>query len=280
MKPYQTSITNGIENFLCPMEHLRVTQADNMGTHLGTYATDSAGKDAGRDPVYMPFTGILKAIDTVSNGNAIVLQSVNKVRGAKGQIGYAKMMVIHDNDPTGWVIGKIYPQGVQIALEGTAGNANGNHAHIEVGFGEYTHMYDRNEHEVYHMPDNLPIEDVCFADDTIISGLGAENWNWKYTKDIVDTSNNSGSVLNGIPSDFVYERATFICDVDKINIRRAPSLSGELTGDWYEKGMAVGYDGYIKREGYVWISYIGSDNTRRWVAVREIDTQRAYGIFK
>lgn len=80
------------------------------------------------------------------------------------------------------------------------------------------------------------------------------------------------AVLNSIPSDFVYEKATFICSVDKLNIRRLPSLKGQLTGDWYKKGMSFNHDGYVKRDGYVWCSYIGGDNTRRWVAVREINT--------
>lgn len=280
MKPNQKSITNNIENFLCPMEYLRVTQADNMGTHKGTYATDSAGKDTGRDPVYMPFTGVLKVIDSTANGNAIVLQSVNKVRFANGQIDIARLMIIHDNDRTGWVVGKTYPQGTRIAMEGTAGNASGNHAHIEVGTGVYSHIYDKNNYGVYHMPGNMPIEQACFADNTIISGLGSENWAWKYTKDIVITPNNGVSVLNSIPTDFVNERATFICDVDKINIRRSPSLNGQLTGDWYEKNMSVAYDGFVKREGYVWISWIGKDTTRRWMAVREIKSNKAYGRFK
>ena len=91
----------------------------------------------------------------------------------------------------------------------------------------------------------------------------------------------TGAVLNSKPSDFVYETATFTVTVDKIKIRKAPSLSGQDTGMTYNKGMSVIYDGYVKREGYVWISWIsGSTRERRWMAVRETKTNKAYGTFR
>ena len=92
----------------------------------------------------------------------------------------------------------------------------------------------------------------------------------------------SKTVLNSKPSDWVGETATFTCTADKINIRKAPSTKGKLTGDWYEKGMSVRYDGYVKREGYVWISWIGKDGTRRWMAAGTLKNgvrDKSYGTF-
>lgn len=90
-------------------------------------------------------------------------------------------------------------------------------------------------------------------------------------------------VENGIPSDFISESATFT-STTTINIRRAPSLKGALTGDRYDKGMSFHYDGYVKREGYLWCSYIGKDGSRRWVAVGELNSKginiNPYGTFK
>lgn len=74
------------------------------------------------------------------------------------------------------------------------------------------------------------------------------------------------TVLNSIPSDFHRENATFHVTVDKIKIRQAPSIAGKDTGLTYNKGMAVNYDGYVVREGYIWISWIGQSGTRRWMA--------------
>lgn len=85
-----------------------------------------------------------------------------------------------------------------------------------------------------------------------------------------------------LPFDAECETETFTCIVDKINIRKAPSTKGKLTGDWYEKGMSVRYDGYVKREGYVWISWIGKDGTRRWMAAGTLKNgvrDKSYGTF-
>lgn len=280
MRQYQTSVRGGYEDILCPMEVLNVTQGDNMGTHKGTYAADLAGSDTGRDLFYAPFSVVCKAIDE-KNGNAVWWESLNKVRFADGTIDFATIMTIHDNNLSGIYIGATYAQGTQIAQEGMAGYATGNHIHFEIAKGTYDHMYDRNEYGVYHLPGNMPMEKACFGDDTIMRGY-ASRWTWTYTGDasVSTPSNNGSAVLNEIPSDFVSENAVFTSTVDKINIRRAPSLAGELTGDWYENGMSFRYDGYVKRDGYVWCSYIGSDDTRRWVAVRKISDNNAFGTFK
>ena len=80
-------------------------------------------------------------------------------------------------------------------------------------------------------------------------------------------SSPATNILNVIPNDFRYEKATFTVNVDEIKIRRSPSLSGADTGLVYKKGMSVVYDGYVVREGYIWISWISSsDKTRRWMA--------------
>lgn len=94
----------------------------------------------------------------------------------------------------------------------------------------------------------------------------------------------SPTVMNYIPSDFVRESATFYPSTT-IKIRRAPSLRGEDTGLVYKRGMSVNYDGYVRREGYVWISWIGQfDKTRRWMACGELNRAgvnvKPYGTFK
>lgn len=81
-------------------------------------------------------------------------------------------------------------------------------------------------------------------------------------------SSPATNILNEIPSDFRYEKATFTVTADTpIKIRRSPSTKGADTGKVYKKGMSVNYDGYVNREGYTWISWISqTDGTRRWMA--------------
>lgn len=70
-----------------------------------------------------------------------------------------------------------------------------------------------------------------------------------------------------------------------IKIRKAPSLSGVDTGLYYKQGMHVNYDGYVKREGCCWISWISaSTGERRWMACGELNQNgyntSPYGVFK
>ncbi|MGL4754237.1 MAG: hypothetical protein ACRCXB_17840 [Aeromonadaceae bacterium] len=186
MKKGQTSVRDGIEDILFPMETCNITQGDMVGTHKGAYATDLAGRDTGRDYAYFPFSAksvYLAPKDKVSvEGNAVVWESLNKVRFADGTIDYCCILVIHDNDPSGFEVGKQYKQGQQMAQEGTAGKATGNHLHIEFARGKYTGKpYVKNSYGVYMLPGNRPIEKCTFMDDTqIIQGKA----DWKYLKDV------------------------------------------------------------------------------------------------
>lgn len=286
MNQGQTSKRNGVQDILFPMQCMNITQGNNGATsHRGVNALDLAGKDTGRDLFYAPFDVV--CMDTGNKdveGNAVFWQSQNKVRFADGTIDYATIMVLHDDNLNGIYVGAKYTQGTQIGQEGSAGNATGNHNHFEIAKGKYDHKYDINSYGIYHLPNSISADKCCFIDNTTIINNNCMNWKKLSDVSVEDKPKpqtpSNDEVLNSIPSDFVYEKATFICSVDKLNIRRAPSLKGQLTGDWYKKGMSFNYDGYVKRDDYVWCSYIGGDNTRRWVAVREINTNKPYGAFK
>lgn len=190
MKKGQTSLLNGIENILFPMEYCRITQGDMVGTHKGAYAVDLAGKDEGRDVAYFPFSARSVYLgNTNPEGNAVIWQSLNPVRFADGTVDYCCMLIVHDNDPTGFQVGRQYKQGQQMAQEGTAGKASGNHLHVEVAKGKYTgKAYIQNSFGVYMLPNGIPIEKACFMDDTTILAGKAD---WKYTKDIADNASVS-----------------------------------------------------------------------------------------
>lgn len=106
-----------------------------------------------------------------------------------------------------------------------------------------------------------------------------------YKKEPAKTQ-STGSVMNYIPSDFVYENATFTVTVNEgIYIMEAPSLYAKNTNITYDRGESVIYDGYVKREGYVWISWVSaSTGTRRWMAAGELNSAGVnttpYGTFK
>lgn len=93
-------------------------------------------------------------------------------------------------------------------------------------------------------------------------------------------------VVNYVPSDFRYESATFTVSADTpIIIRCAPSTKGKETGYQYVTGNSVVYDGYVVREGCVWISWISTnDGTRRWMSCGRANAQgknvEPWGTFK
>ena len=102
-------------------------------------------------------------------------------------------------------------------------------------------------------------------------------------KAMILSNEKSENVLNEIPNDFIKEFGTFYPNCT-IKIREAPSQKGNDTGLYYTNGMHVQYDGYVKRDGYVWISWIGTDGKRRWMAGGELNSKcinvGPYGLFK
>lgn len=97
------------------------------------------------------------------------------------------------------------------------------------------------------------------------------------------TATSTPTVLNSIPSDFVKESATFYPNTT-LKIRKAPTESGIDTGLVYTSGMSVKYDGYVKREGFVWISWISaSTGERRWMKAGVLNSKgyntNPYGRF-
>lgn len=179
MLPNQKSRRGGIQDILIPMEYFRCFQGDFEGNHP-SFACDMSGKDAGQDPFFAPVDVVCKSTDP-KGGNVVWWESKEKVRFADGTIDYMTIMVIHDNDLTGIYPGVSYPQGHQIAKEGTAGFANGNHIHLEIAKGKFVAQYTHNA-KGYFLPNGMAIEKACFADGTTF--LTSSNWNWKYTKDV------------------------------------------------------------------------------------------------
>lgn len=138
-----------MQNAKFPMEILRVTQGygysvDGVGaysySHSKTYALDLGGRDGNKDWLYAPFDCVVKRI--YGNYNAVWFESTDKVMCADGIARILVMMCIHmnnsDKNSLGLYVGKRLAQGARCYREGTAGNASGNHVHMEIGQGPFT----------------------------------------------------------------------------------------------------------------------------------------------
>lgn len=80
----------------------------------------------------------------------------------------------------------------------------------------------------------------------------------------------------------IKENGTFKVTVNKLNVRELPTTKSKTVAQ-YVKGETIYYDGYIKNDGYVWISYIGKSGNRRYVATGNIKSNGlndyAFGSF-
>ena len=107
--------------------------------------------------------------------------------------------------------------------------------------------------------------------------LTEETHNYTYMSPIVFLRpKNQENIKEG---ERIAQIGTFTSSVDNLNVRRSPSLSGQVVAQ-YNKGESVKYDSYIDSEGYRWISYIGKSGNRNYVARRKLDNSEIFGTCK
>ncbi|HEO7013343.1 TPA: glucosaminidase domain-containing protein [Streptococcus agalactiae] len=70
--------------------------------------------------------------------------------------------------------------------------------------------------------------------------------------------------------DLIREKGTFTVGEASINVRRSPSLKGEIVAT-YKKGESVTYDSKGSANGYRWISYVGGSGKRNYMAIGQTD---------
>lgn len=123
------------EYAMFPMDYLQITQTSHEGSHLCNWAIDLGGQDRGIDDFYAPFT--LRIVRIQEGYNIVWGQSVEKVHLANGGLDYVTVLLEHDDSIEGLYVGQVVQQGEVFYQEGMAGNATGNHVHVEFGLGPY-----------------------------------------------------------------------------------------------------------------------------------------------
>lgn len=243
----QKSVTNGIENFLCPFTDMYISQGSNGSySHKGIMANDVRGKVAGvKYPYYAPCT--CKCLKTYSETGQVMWQSLAKVRFANGRINYATFMTAHD-DSMDAKIGQIVKQGDQLGNMGRKGfsNITGVHCHIEVSQSSDT-SWIKNKYGNYHFNHEYDLDDCYFVDNTnIINGMGG---NWKNTNQVPVLENVSREKVDQILH--IGSKVKFD-GIFKVDIIKKP-ISTNLFGN--TKLTGVSYNDYYKERAkdYHWI---------------------------
>lgn len=164
-----------------PMKYLNVTQGYGTGTHKGTFALDLAGKDTGIDNVAAPFDAVVKKI--WNNGHTVWLQSTSKVLYADGRVDYATMSFTHDNSIATLFVGQKIKRGQVFYQEGKAGNATGNHVHMEAGRGKFVGTgWHLNTYGYWTINNPYPLHRLLWLPaGTVVKKSGG--YKWKKTTD-------------------------------------------------------------------------------------------------
>ena len=248
--------SDNIQYAMYPNPVMNITQSINGPySHRGTNAIDDAQANTGISNGYAPCDMVCVATDYV-NGNAMFWQSVNPVRTRNYGVTHIYMMVIHDNTANAYK-GMTIAQGQQLFSEGTAGNATGNHNHIEVGIGQFKGMYVLNAYGVYMMPGNVNPASVLFVDDTQIINGGGLNWT------TIPKTPTQPSESDLTPEDGI---ATMTVDAvqARLNGPNGSVVRKYNTGDkirYYWKWVGNGHRYIVWKEGtnYIYLAVSGSE---------------------
>lgn len=185
MKAGQKSVTNGVENYLCPFTRMYISQgAGGSYSHAGTMANDVTNGNGARAPYYAGCTLKLVWRD-VSNGQGW-WKNTKTVRLADGTIckpNELNIMTAHD-ETFNATIGLVVPQGNQLGNMGRKSSAaiqiTGVHCHIEHGIGANA-KWIKNKYGIYCFDKEKDTDSCYFCDNTQI--LNMHTANWKYLKD-------------------------------------------------------------------------------------------------
>nr|DAP05137.1 MAG TPA: Morphogenesis protein 1 hydrolase [Caudoviricetes sp.] len=266
MQPNKTYVaSDGYEYFMCPMTEFKITQVENVGTHLGTKAVDFASGTAGyRAPYYAPAT--VKCIKTIPSYGEATWQTVNKVHCPNGYFGIVTFETVHDNTFNAYV-GMVIKQGQQLGNMGDAGRASGVHLHIEFTQSANGNMA-YNSYGIYTFTATESyVDDTFYVDDTNVITPMAGNWR--------KCNADSGSTTSGYdPSQLIQEDgiAHFTNDTPIICHRDSPT--GPKFGS-YVKGETQRYTEKWVGNGHRYISWLyeNDPSIRCFVAVSGSEVQ-------
>ena len=266
MQPNKTYVaSDGYEYFMCPMTEFKITQVENVGTHLGTKAVDFASGTAGyRAPYYAPAT--VKCIKTIPSYGEATWQTVNKVHCPNGYFGIVTFETVHDNTFNAYV-DMVIKQGQQLGNMGDAGRASGVHLHIEFTQSANGNMA-YNSYGIYTFTATESyVDDTFYVDDTNIITPMAGNWR--------KCNAGSGSTTSGYdPSQLIQEDgiAHFTNDTPIICHRDSPT--GPKFGS-YVKGETQRYTEKWVGNGHRYISWLyeNDPSIRCFVAVSGSEVQ-------
>lgn len=269
--------SDGYEYFMCPFTEFKVTQGENVGTHLGTRAVDFASGTAGyRAPYYAPATVV--CVMTVPSSGQAMWRTVNKVHCPNGYFGYVTFVTVHDDSFDAYV-GLQVPQGNQLGNMGTRGNARGVHCHTEfIQASMSSANWVRNGYGIWTFNGTESyVDDTFYVDDTTIIYGGYGNWR------------KTGSSSSGYnESDLIAETGVATMTVDNVQARlnsptgsvvRKYSTGDKITYSW--KWVGNGHRYIVWQEGtnkiFLAVSNSETHGIEPWATFAPVEEEKPSG---
>lgn len=243
------------EYAIYPFKVMNITQNYNDGNHVPHWKNvtnysdkpwDEACKNSGRSYFEPQNNFIVEEVLglNTSTTNTVRLKSVNKLYTPfKEEADYLYITLTHMNEDNLKQVkkGDILKKGTKLLLEGTDGNATGNHFHITANFGKYYGFKKNNNGKwCYTYKKSLLPEEAFYI-----------NSNFTTIK------NSNGSIFTEVPSNKVgtpVVRNTKLDQVevlvDNLNARNGSSKNCKKLG-YINKGI-YNYISKTKNDGYTW----------------------------
>lgn len=270
MKKGQTSVTDGIQNFLCPFKKINITQVENVGSHLGTKAIDVASDKVGEKAAYYAPADIV-CVNVIPSYGESRWQTVNKVRCPNGYVGIVTFEIAHDDSFNAYV-GMKLKQGEKLGNMGTKSGATsaankptGVHCHIQFSQSK-TNTFAANKYGVYGFPTESYCDDTMYIDGTTIVNTGQAKWK-NAPKESASTSASKCPFKSSGTVKALY---------DKIRVRTSPSTSKGDTGSYYNTGMTLNYQSVVTGDGWYWAKYKSYDGDTHYCALCKTDGSSKY----
>lgn len=243
------------EYAIYPFSVMNITQNYDEGNHVPHWKNvtnysdkpwDEACKDTGRS--YFEPQNDFKieeviGIDSLYT-NTVRLKSVNKLHTPfKEEADYLYITLTHMNEDNLKQVqkGNILKKGTKVLLEGTDGNATGNHFHITANFGKYYGCKENNNGKWCYTYEKSLLPHEAFYIDPSFTTI----------------KNSNGSAFKEVPSSKVGTPVSRNDKVDQIeilvnnlNARNGASKNCKKLG-YINKGI-YNYISKTEKEGYMW----------------------------
>ena len=237
-----------------PFDFMCITQRYDQGNHIGHWKGsknysdkpwDEACKDSGRS-YFIPQNDFkieqVLGAGTDKTTNTVRLISVDKLTMPNGKTDYLKLTLTHMNEDNlkKVKVGQILKKGSKILLEGTDGQATGNHFHCTANIGKYYGLLKNSNGK------------WCYTYEKSLLPQEAFYINTSFTK----IRNSNGVKFKELPKDTTITKTVI---PSALNMRDKASLSGKVIAV-LKSGNKVTY---IKdsgsSNGYTWcqIKYNG-----------------------